>query len=149
MELLNRGREKGFTLMEMLYVLFIMALILLIAVPMVYHAIIEQKTKQFFTILDSDILRIQNQAMQSNEKMTIFFSTDHYVVMKNTKTVYTRTYPDNISFIGTDMITYNGLGTVSNPRTFLFYSGDDFMYQVIFPLGKGRHHIEKNKRLLP
>lgn len=145
---LNSRSEDGFTLMEMLFVLFIMALILMVAIPVVHHTIVEHKTKQFFTILDSDILRMQNQAIANNEKMNIYFDKDHYVVMRGRKLIYTRDYPDHIEFAKPDIITYTALGTVSNPRTLIFYSQENFMYRMVFPLGKGRHYVEKDQRVL-
>lgn len=142
----NKKNEEGFTFIELLYVLLIVSILSLLVVPPMYHVYQEQQKNQFFTLLDSDILYIQNQAIARKTNFRIVFDTEYYVVMEKDKQIYKRDYPNHLSYskATTNRIVFNTLGTVRNPTTYLFYDqSKGKRYEMVFPLGKGRQYVEE------
>jgi|SRR5699024_5212066 len=137
----------GFTLIELLFALMILSVLLLIAMPIMTNLTKKQETKKFFDVLEADVFYIQNQALGTSRNLRIVFDKDHYDVlgsgMQNGEEMR-RDYPEHLVHdVQIDnMISFYNSGTVANPTTFLFRDGDT-IYEVVFPLGKGRHYIEE------
>lgn len=144
MELFSNN-NRGFTLIELLFVLLIVSIVSLLALPSMYNMYKDQQTKQFFSLLDSDILYVQNQAMAGKRNCRVVFDNDSYSVLSEDKLISQRSYPEHMRYrnVSTNRIVFNDLGSARNVTTYLFYADHD-MYQIVFPLGKGRHYIEQH-----
>lgn len=119
-------------------------MLLLLVGPNLYSLYKKQQTKNFFNIFDTDILYIQNEAFGSRENVRILFESDRYIVQNfHTGEELIRPFPNHLTYaLGNNRISFNYNGTIINPGTHRFYENDK-VYQVVFPLGKGRHYIEE------
>lgn len=136
---------NGFTMVEMLFVLMVLSIFTLLVVPSIIRTIEKQETIHFFDVLDSDIFYIQNQAFGTRHNTRIVFDKEFYVVINDWKTEeIKRYYPKHITYDIkiNNRIAFNNNGTIINPTTFKFRDGEK-TYQLVLPLGKGRHYIEE------
>ncbi|MEI3606809.1 competence type IV pilus minor pilin ComGD [Pseudogracilibacillus sp. SE30717A] len=136
---------NGFTLFEMLLTIVILASLVLLAVPSIFSTIQKQEIAQFFKILDSDILYIQNQALGTRQNVRIVFDQEYYAVLTERQSEeIKRYYPKQLTHEVkiNNRLSFSNNGTVINPTTYLF-KDKDTTYHLVFPLGKGRHYIEQ------
>lgn len=136
---------KGFTFIELVFVLFIISLLTFLVIPGLFSTLKKQQTKQFFTTFDADILYIQNSALGTSQHVRILFEDDYYVIRNNrTKEAIKRYYPEHISRItkSNNRISFNDSGTIISPTSYRF-EDETTTYKIVFPLGKGRHYIEE------
>jgi|SRR5690625_2200697 len=136
---------NGFTLIEMLFTMVILSLLIFIGVPSLIKVIENQQTKHFFQILNSDIFYIQNQALGTRQNIRIMFDEDYYILLHEQKAEeIKRFYPEHLTYKLdiNNRISFSNSGTVINPTTFMF-TDNNHSYKIVFPLGKGRHYIEK------
>jgi|SRR5690625_1960997 len=142
--MLPKTKENGFTLIEMLFILLILSLLMVIAVPNLFSLLKKLETNNFFHMLDADIFYIQNEAMDTQNNVRIIFREDAYVI----RNLYSdediiRYYPDNLSYdLVNNRIMFNKNGTILGPTRYRFFDKNN-TYEIVFPLGKGRHYIEK------
>ena len=144
--------KNAFTLIEMLIVLSVLSIILLLAVQLQLSSLAKQEEKQFIELFKYDVLLIQNQSsMNSRKKMFIEFHDDHYMIkvaLKSPAPFAKRNYPKGWKFIsGIRLLEFSESGSVLYPRVIPMHSKDERI-AFTFPLGKGRFHVEKEKRLL-
>lgn len=141
--------KNAFTLIEMLLVLSVLSILILLTVPLHSSTIKKQEEKQFIELFQFDVLLIQNQASMENGEMYIRFFDDYYLVLQGIEVSYAkRKYPKGWKIIdGKRILKYYSNGTLLNPRTIVMYSEDERI-SLIFPLGKGRFHVNKEKRVL-
>lgn len=142
--------KNGFTLIELLLVLSIFSFLTLLAVPLQLTSLNKQEEKQFIELFKDDVLLIQNQAsLNSKNRMYIRFFDDHYKILQGTKPAFSeRDFPNGWNLVGTNrVLEFSETGTIIQPRTIVIYSEDERI-AFIFPLGKGRFHLEKEKRVL-
>ncbi len=136
---------NGFTMVEMLFALMILSILTLLVVPSIIKTVERQETKHFFAVLESDILYIQNQALGTRDNVRIVFDEEFYVVISEWKTEeIKRHYPEHLQYANkiNNRVAFNNNGTIINPTTFKF-KDKKITYQLVFPLGKGRHYIEE------
>lgn len=135
-------RSNGFTLVEMLFVLFVISIFTILFIPNFVKTIEKQQTAQFFDLFSSDIFYIQNQTLNTNESYRIWLRDDHYLIISN-DTMKRRNYPKHLEFTSysNTRISFSKAGTVINPTT-LRFKDRYHSYCVVFPFGKGRHYIE-------
>lgn len=129
----------------MLFTIIILAALTLIVMPTMYKIVEKQQTKQFFDVLESDIFYIQNQAFGTRENVRIVFDEDYYVILHDRQIEEKkRYYPDHLTHDVkvNNRVKFSNNGTIIDPTTFVFKE-DDITYQLVFPLGKGRHYIEE------
>ncbi len=136
---------NGFTLIEMLLAIVVLASLILLAVPPLFSTIQKQETAHFFNVLDSDILFIQNEALGTRQNVRIVFDKEYYSIVaeKQTEEVK-RYYPKHLTHDVriNNRVSFSNNGTVINPTTFLF-KDKSTTYHLVFPLGKGRQYIEE------
>lgn len=135
--------KNGFTLIEVLFSLAILMIIISFFSPLQINQLNQLKEKQFFELLEYDVLYIQSRArMYENERVLIRFYADEYRIIEGMNTNEVRLYPDGLTIdtFGRREIYFNSNGTFIQPRTISFY-GINKSYRLIFPLGKGRFHI--------
>src|SRR5699024_4590448 len=136
--------ETGFTLLELLFVLMIVMLLVWIAFPTLHKQYVKHELAHFFRVFDSDILFIQNLALDGWD-LWITLKNDHYIVnASNNNSIHTRHYTKHLDpqTVASDQIEYSNTGSVKNPYTYNFYDVNNKRYKVVFPFGKGRHYIE-------
>lgn len=141
-------RNNGFTLIEMLFSLTMISILLLLVVPSLVSLLKQQETNEFFKLLDADVFYIQNETFATNHNIRILFEGDRYVIRNSqTKEEVVRDFPSHLQFdLVHNRIMFNNNGTILNPTRYRFYD-EDTMYEIVFPLGKGRHYIEEYERI--
>lgn len=136
--------KNGFTFIEMLFVMLAISLFLVLFLPNMMKSIENQRTKHFLEVLYSDILMIQNQSLGKTRNVQIIFQKDRYIIVYDQKLVEYRTYPEHLNYVerSYNVISFNKHGAVSHLRKYKFKDRST-TYQIVFPLGKGRHYIEE------
>lgn len=137
--------EEGFTLIELLLVLSIVLILSSITIPSMVNVIQEVKVQQFFNELESDVLYAQSSSLGSDDHVRIIFEETQYRVI-NTKSgsKLSKKYPNQLKKKNHQRITFSRSGSVKKPNSFLL-SNNDTTYRIVFPLGKGRHYVERIK----
>src|SRR5690625_7004713 len=85
-------KMTGFTLMEMLFTIVVISLLMFISVPVILKVIQTHQTGHFFTVLDSDIFYIQNQALGTRQNVRMVFDEEYYIISHTGKKVEIRRY---------------------------------------------------------
>jgi competence protein ComGD len=143
-------KRNGFTFIEMLAVLGLLAVLIAIAVPLQTHSLHNQEEQLFIDQLEQDVLFIQNQtSLSQRETLLIRFLQDHYVVLDGVRKLKKRDYPKDwkITQAYTRDVKFKTTGTLIQPGTVIMQSPKEII-QIVFPFGKGRFYVEKEKRIL-
>lgn len=139
-------RPFGFTFIELLISLSIISVISLLAVPHVTNMVYEQKMKRFFDVFAADVLFVQNQNMISGNSYRLLLTKDDYFIFNNKdgQTMVRRDYPNNLTlqYKSNFVVSFYLNGTVESVDT-IYLSNEKSRYKIVFPLGKGRHYVEK------
>ncbi|KOS68074.1 competence protein ComG [Lysinibacillus contaminans] len=141
--------EQGFTLLEMLFVLFIVMCLTGIVTRISMKVTEAKEIEHFYTQLQLDIQFIQMSSVEQREHFSIKFSapTNSYSINKTLYniTVYQRPFPKNVEFLSGPSsfvtIRYKANGNVSQSGTLYFKTpiGDK---KVVITLGAGRVRVE-------
>lgn len=137
--------QKGFTLLEMLFVLSILSILFLLFFPFQKKSLESFKEKQFLNSFHKDVLYIQNLAMTTTDYVAISFSKEKYYVNRvNQGIIFTRKIPKTLKIKSNTVgsLSFNHKGTIRKPGSIQFQSKDK-LYNYICPLGKGRCYFEK------
>ena len=145
-------RRNGFTLIEMLLTLSILSILFLLTIPLQSDLLTKQQEEQFIEVLQQDVLLIQNQSSKHRrDEMYIRFFDDYYSILSGVNKPFAyREYPADWTLVTTNqsrLIRFVQTGTILQPRTLVMYTPSHKLY-IVFPLGKGRFYIEKEKRIL-
>lgn len=108
-----RGTEKGFSLIEMLIVMAIMAILAGIAIPMLSVMVPDYKLKQAAQDLYSNLQNAKMEAVRTNGKKSVNFAADSYSYLKTdgtTVTVTLASYGHGIAFGKGDSSDMPGIG---------------------------------------
>ncbi|MFJ7953429.1 competence type IV pilus minor pilin ComGD [Lysinibacillus sp. NPDC096418] len=140
--------EQGFTLIEMLLVLFIVMCLTGIVTKISMKVAEAKEIERFFTQLQLDIQYIQMYTMQQRAYVSMKFEapTNRYIVKKDMYTIdYERPFPKKVEFLSGRStfvtIMYNEKGNVSRAGT-LYFETPDGIKKVIITLGVGRVRVE-------
>lgn len=140
--------EQGFTLIEMLLVLFIVMCLTGIVTKISLKVAEAKEIERFFAQLQLDIQYIQMSSMllQGDVSMRFESPTNRYLIRKDMNTIYyERPFPKNVEFVpGRStfvILRYNANGNVSRAGTLLFYTPQGEK-KVIITLGAGRVRVE-------
>lgn len=141
------NNERGFTLLEVLFVLSITCMILLLGFSIQTHVLDEHQTKQFFNVFQSDVMLIQQRTMLYEENLSITIKPEkhQYEVRKGGtgKLLYLREIPESWEVrirTLTQPMSFTSNGTIRHPGTLNIKTKTN-NYNVIFPFGKGRGYI--------
>ncbi|WP_080874601.1 competence type IV pilus minor pilin ComGD [Oceanobacillus timonensis] len=138
--------EQGFTLIETLFALSILAVMLLLVPKLQVEQTDKLELKQFLDTLEMDVLYLQNTAstQEINMPYVLKFHPDNYRITLNRSTVITREYPSQFSLESSypKDVAFYVRGIIKNPQT-IWVSLAGEPYQIVFPLGKGRFYVEK------
>lgn len=145
-------KKNGFTLIEMLVTLSILSILFLLTVPVQSELLGKQQEEQFIETLKQDVLFIQNQSSKhTRDEMYIRFYDNHYSILSGVNKPFAeRDYPADWTLVAnnqTRLLRFVQSGTVLQPRTLVMYTPSEKLF-IVFPLGKGRFYIEKEKRVL-
>jgi competence protein ComGD len=134
--------KNGFTLIELLFVLAIVSIIVLISPTIKGPSLKDIQDQQFLTVLQSDVLYLQNLSTTTEEYVRIMFSPDHYNLRKGEEVILKRYYPNGVT-VNTrenNNISFKKSGTIVN-RKIIVIKTNQSTYHLVFPLGKGRMNI--------
>lgn len=144
--------KNGFTLIEMLIVLSLFSILLVFTVPTQFHSLNNQTEQRFIAQLEQDVLYIQNQAGLNDGKLyQINFYDEYYQIYDRRNPLFTkRNYPESWKIIQaySRNVRFTETGTLRQPRTIVIFS-DTERIAIVFPFGKGRFYVEKEKRVFP
>ncbi|WP_156290737.1 competence type IV pilus minor pilin ComGD [Oceanobacillus salinisoli] len=134
--------NKGFTLMEVLFVLATLSVITLLSPSMNVSSLETIQEQQFLTVFQSDVLYTQNLSTTTEEYVRIRFYTDNYKIKSGSETLITRYYPNGIQLDtrGNPIIVFKITGAIVN-RKIIKVTTNQAVYHIVFPLGKGRINI--------
>lgn len=137
-------KEEGFTLLEVMIVLSVMAMLLWLSIPTVHTLYVKTEEKKLIETMQYDILYVQSQAIGSVEEIRITLYKNSYTIVDKGGKVMERNLPagfeidrrtlENISFTETGSIRKAGTIKITTPIS---------TYKLIFPPGKGRGRLEK------
>jgi len=140
--------ERGYTFVEMLFVLFIAICLSTIVVKYSLKAAETRELEQFFTQIQLDIQYIQTYSMQQGEYISMKFesSSKRYIIKKDIFTeLFERPFPKGVELIPTSSsiytIIYNFNGNVMTPGT-VYFKTPQGTKKIVITLGRGRSRVE-------
>ncbi|HDR7791969.1 TPA: type II secretion system protein [Bacillus luti] len=147
-------KQKGFTLLEMLLVLFAISILSLVTYFNIHSLYERQKVEQFLRQFSNDILYMQQVAINRQKHYTLRWykgrnmyyigesGTNHFIV----KRVYDNDIQIDLHTFPNPM-TYNPKGNINRGGTVLL-SYRSYKYEIVFQLGRGRFtYREMSKRI--
>ncbi|MBH0348872.1 MULTISPECIES: comG operon protein ComGD [Bacillus] len=147
-------KQKGFTLLEMLLVLFAISVLSMVTYFNVYSLYEKQKIEQFLRQFSNDILYMQQLAINRQKHYTLRWHKDrhmYYIGESSTDlSIIKREYDSDIQLdLNTfpNPMTYNPSGNINRGGTILL-SYQSYKYEIVFQLGRGRFtYREMSKRV--
>ncbi len=146
--------QKGFTLLEMLLVLFAISVLSMVTYFHVHSLYEKQKIEQFLRQFSNDILYMQQLAINRQKHYTLRWNKDrhmYYIAESSTDlSIIKREYDNDIQLdLNTfpNPMTYNPSGNINRGGTILL-SYRSYKYEIVFQLGRGRFtYREMSKRV--
>ncbi len=147
-------KQKGFTLLEMLLVLFAISVLSMVTYFHVHSLYEKQKIEQFLRQFSNDILYMQQLAINRQKHYTLRWHKDrhmYYIGESSTDhSISKREYDSDIQLdLNTfpNPMTYNPSGNINRGGTILL-SYRSYKYEIVFQLGRGRFtYREMSKRV--
>ncbi|BCD25134.1 ComG operon protein 4 [Bacillus cereus] len=147
-------KQKGFTLLEMLLVLFAISVLSVVTYFHVHSLYEKQKIEQFLRQFSNDILYMQQLAINRQKHYTLRWHKDrhmYYIGESSTDhSIIKREYDSDIQLdLNTfpNPMTYNPSGNINRGGTILL-SYRSYKYEIVFQLGRGRFtYREMSKRV--
>ena len=147
-------KQKGFTLLEMLLVLFAISVLSMVTYFHVHSLYEKQKIEQFLRQFSNDILYMQQLAINRQKHYTLRWHKDrhmYYIGESSTDhSIIKREYDSDIQLdlnIFPNPMTYNPSGNINRGGTILL-SYRSYKYEIVFQLGRGRFtYREMSKRV--
>ncbi len=135
-------KQKGFTLLEMLLVLFAISVLSMVTYFHVHSLYEKQKIEQFLRQFSNDILYMQQLAINRQKHYTLRWHKDrhmYYIGESSTDlSIIKREYDSDIQLdLNTfpNPMTYNPSGNINRGGTILL-SYRSYKYEIVFQLGK-------------
>ncbi|PHA03711.1 competence protein ComG [Bacillus wiedmannii] len=147
-------KQKGFTLLEMLLVLFAISVLSMVTYLNVHSLHEKQKVDQFLRQFSNDILYMQQLAINRQKHYTLRWYKDRHTYyigeLSENLTIIKREYDSDIQIdLNTfpNPMTYNPSGNINRGGTILL-SYRSYKYEIVFQLGRGRFtYREMSKRV--
>ncbi|EMI9085758.1 MULTISPECIES: comG operon protein ComGD [Bacillus] len=147
-------KQQGFTLLEMLLVLFAISILSMVTYFNVHSLYEKQKIEQFLRQFSNDILYMQQLAINRQKHYTLRWHKDrhmYYIGDSSTNlSIIKREYDSDVQIdLNTfpNPMTYNPSGNINRGGTILL-SYRSYKYEVVFQLGRGRFtYREMSKRV--
>ncbi|WP_010530980.1 competence type IV pilus minor pilin ComGD [Lentibacillus jeotgali] len=140
-------QSNGFTLIEVLFVLAVLSILILIAVP-IQVSVLDKKTEEsFLETLEMDLLYTQSLSYNSRTdyRLAFFPDQDRYIIKSTeNRDILERKIPEGWTINKRIMptISFNKNGTILEPGTMAIQTPTTH-YNLICPLGKGRCYFDK------
>ncbi|MBK5349365.1 type II secretion system protein [Bacillus sp. TH22] len=147
-------KQKGFTLLEMLLVLFAISVLSVVTHFNVTSLHEKQKVEQFLKQFSNDILYMQQLAIKRQKHYTLrWFKEKHMYYISESETdllIVKREYDKDVQMdlhTFPNPMTYNPSGNINRGGAILLsYRG--YKYEIVFQLGRGRFtYREVSKRI--
>ncbi|WP_433948173.1 comG operon protein ComGD [Bacillus tropicus] len=146
-------KQKGFTLLEILLVLFAISVLSMVTYFNVHSLYEKQKIEQFLRQFSNDILYMQQLAINRQKHYTLRWHKDRHMYYIGESSmdfsIIKREYDGDIQFdLNTfpNPMTYNPSGNINRGGTILL-SYRSYKYEIVFQLGRGRFtYREMSKR---
>ncbi|MFD5262230.1 comG operon protein ComGD [Bacillus wiedmannii] len=147
-------KQKGFTFLEMLLVLFAISVLSMVTYFNVHSLYEKQKIEQFLRQFSNDIFYMQQLAINRQKHYTLRWHKDrhmYYIGESSTNfAIIKREYDSDIQLdLNTfpNPMTYNPSGNINRGGTILL-SYRSYKYEIVFQLGRGRFtYREMSKRI--
>lgn len=142
--------EKGFTLLESLFVLSIFLIISSFSLFLLKPHQVTMEKELFITQLKADLLFAQQHALSTQKLVAVNFVNPrkYYYIRKYTgEILLEREYSERITVAeGSQPLyfRYHSSGNISSFGSIHIYIGDE-IYRMMFQLGKGRFYVVKIK----
>jgi competence protein ComGD len=141
------ANQHGFTMMELMIVLFVFFIIISISFFRIEPLIHQQKIHSFFSQFENDILYAQQYAISHSESTRlIFYPADNFYEIRaggDGRLVLHRMYDRNITIqlttLGTNIIFRSNGNITKSGSMNVNYASQSF--RVVFLLGKGRFYV--------
>lgn len=149
MKMGNHRNEKGFTLLESLFVLSIFLLIISVSMLLLRPHNVQLERQLFFSQLQADLLYAQQYALTNQKLVSVNFPLPdkfYYVRKQSGELLIKREYPESITASeGSQKLyfRYHSNGNISSFGSIFFYI-DGERYQMTFQLGRGRFYVVKS-----
>ncbi|MFK4423982.1 competence type IV pilus minor pilin ComGD [Bacillus sp. RC51] len=147
-------KQKGFTLLEMLLVLFAISVLSVVTHFNVTSLHEKQKVEQFLKQFSNDILYMQQLAIKRQKHYTLrWFKEKHMYYISESETALLIAKGEYDKDVQIDLhtfpnpMTYNPSGNINRGGTILL-SYREYKYEIVFQLGRGRFtYREVSKRI--
>ena len=140
--------EQGYTLLEMVMVLFIVMSLTAIVTKLSVKVAEAKEVERFFMQMQLDLHYLQTYSMHHKDYIFIKFEPhlQRYSIKKDFfTTVYTRPFPKGVELLteGTNVYTvrFNFIGNMMTPGTLYFHTPHG-LKKVVITLGRGRMRVE-------
>ncbi|MCF6137886.1 competence type IV pilus minor pilin ComGD [Pseudalkalibacillus berkeleyi] len=144
----RRVLDGGYTLIEMMMVLFILVTMMGIVVVNVKPVQESRQIQQFIQLLTSDLHYAQQYALTERAQVQFKFNnaSEQYTIQSGPlRKIKSVNYLEGVHFqeVSTGLvIEYNGNGTIKKGGTIILRTKRE-SYKFVFLLGKGRFYVEK------
>lgn len=141
--------EKGFTLLEAIFVLGIFLLIVSLSTLFLRPHSIQLEKQLFFSQLKADLLYAQQYALTNQKVVSVNFVNPekfYYIRKQSGELLLRREYSNEIKVLeGSQKLffRYHSNGNISSFGSIYFYI-DGERYQMTFQLGRGRFYVMKS-----
>ncbi|MFB5662036.1 competence type IV pilus minor pilin ComGD [Alteribacillus sp. HJP-4] len=142
MTLLN---NKGFTMIEMIIVIAVLAAMITISIPQFQKLERPQSISYFIRLLEDDFLYAQQLAFSKGQTVLFKVKDNEYRIILSDEIVRSRELPEGVFFMRATLtpanIKFMENGNIHQPGTF-FIETPEGRYKFVYLLGKGRFYVE-------
>ncbi len=148
-EIMNRQNEKGFTLLETVFVLSIFLLIASFSLLLLRPQQSYLERELFFSHLKADIFYAQHCALTSQRPILFNFDPEnnHYYIKNHTgEILLERHYPEDIKIYEGSLklyLQFNANGNISKFGS-IYINIENVRYRLTFLIGRGRFYVVKD-----
>lgn len=143
----GRHREEGFTLIETLIVLFIVAAVTTIVFVSFRSLHAHKQTQYFLEQLKKDLYFAQAFALSHDREVDLTFKTQKhfYTITDGSTMIFKRTYDRGITIQSNfgKTVEFNANGNIARFGT-LHVQTHTGRFRVVFHIGKGRFYVKKS-----
>ncbi|ANC77845.1 competence type IV pilus minor pilin ComGD [Fictibacillus phosphorivorans] len=143
-----KKRQSGFSLIEMMIVLLIIATISAVAYPSYDRFRKNRETEYFIRTFQKDIVHMQQKAVNENRIYNLSIDNEKHIYEvrgNGSKEPVKKNFPKHIWFESYSMllsVQFNQNGNISRAGTLYIHSATA-SYKMVFQLGKGKFYVAK------
>lgn len=148
--MIRRDCIKGFTLIELIVVIVILAILVGIAVPVVNQTVERHKVAAYARELASDIRLVRHKNINGESMVRIQLLGDRYVIRRGMEILEIKDAPSGVRFLGTlgSQIYFSGTGVPlgMGANTIHIINSYGNIYEVTIMVATGRVQVRANGR---